>query len=98
MTNNNIARLQPNKDMKYPNAIDPIKHPIFDVDAIHETCSLVNGPDCSGVSAEINFGSAGAVQPRLVPSASVIKFAAQENQWRTGPHLTNDVIFHVVFK
>lgn len=30
-------------------------------------CSFVNGPDTSGVSGEMSFGSAGDIQPKIVP-------------------------------
>lgn len=45
------------------------------IEEIHETCSLVNGPEESGEFSDVNFGIAGEIQPITVPCDRRIKFA-----------------------
>lgn len=66
-----VARLQPliaviQLYMRMPKraASDP-------PDPNHETCSLVSGPDVSGVLSDMRSGSAGAIHAWIVPT---IKF------------------------
>lgn len=37
------------------------------IEEIHETCSLVNGPEESGAFSDVNFGIAGEIHPITVP-------------------------------
>lgn len=60
-----VVRLQPTKEIQYPNAIEPIKLPPLLREPIHDICSLVNRPDASGVSSEANLFKAGATQPKM---------------------------------
>lgn len=49
--------------------------PTHVIDPIQEISMSVNGPDANGVLSDLNIGSAGENQPRIVPYPSIIKLA-----------------------
>lgn len=55
-----------------PNVNEPHMAPSAVIDAIHDICSLFNGPVISGVSGDDSCAMAGEIHPRIVPKEELI--------------------------
>lgn len=62
-----IARLQPSRDVIYPNNVQPTSAPIGVIAPAHDTCLLVSCPSTSGVSFDSSFGRTGEYHPIIPP-------------------------------
>lgn len=60
---NRIVLLAPRNKLIYPKVNVLRIAPIALIEPIHESCSLVNGPDFKGVSFDKSIGVAGEIQP-----------------------------------
>lgn len=74
-----MARLHPMNVVSSPVVNVPLNAPIELIDPIHESCSLVKGPDFNGEFSDKSVGSDGLSHPSNSPCPKAMMFADGEN-------------------